>query len=178
LLTHFRKNDTTACPLCRGLDPAAAPAEETEQEMLRRAGVTDDDIAASDARTAAAQRRFHERLAMLPEPASPAARAATPVDSPATPPAASGELIDLVSSSSDDDGDDDGDDNEYRAGDNLTCMNDLCAYRLQNGGKRKRSRPSASPPIGGFLCVCGSAMAPPRRRLAKRGRGDAKPAAR
>ena len=114
---------------------------------------------------------------MLPEPASPAARAATPVDSPATPPAASGELIDLVSSSSDDDGDDDGDDNEYRAGDNLTCMNDLCAYRLQNG-KRKRSRPSATPPIGGFLCVCGSAMVPPRRRLAKRRRGDAKPAAR
>ena len=59
--------------------------------------------------------------------------------------AASGELIDLVSSSSDDDGDDDGDENEYRAGDNLTCMNGLCAYRLQNG-KRKQSRPSATPP--------------------------------
>ena len=174
LLTHFRKNDTAACQLRRGLDPAAAPAEETEQEMLRRAGVTDDD----NDDGAAAQRRFHELLAVLPEPASPAARAATPVDSSATPPAASGELIDLVSSSSDDDGDDDGDDNEYRAGDNLTCMNDLCAYQLQNGGKRKRSRPSASPPIGGFRCVCGSAMAPPRRRLAKRRRGDAKPAAR
>ena len=117
LLTHFRKNDTTACPLCRGLDPAAAPAEETEQEMLRRAGVTDDD----NDDGAAAQRRFHELLAVLPEPASPAARAATPVDSPATPPAASGELIDLVSSSSDDDV-------PSLSHVNATCDNEKCKW--------------------------------------------------
>ena len=197
LLKFFRKMDTTSCPICRRLDPAAVgDTEENEDGMVRRAGTTDEDIEQQQQRPeqlpqqwaadyggeeehvlGTPARRFHELLAMLPEPAGEAEGA--------TASAAGKEIIDLVSSaSSDDAGDDDGDENEYRAGDNLTCMNGRCAYRREHG-TRKRSHPSAPPPIGGFLCGCGSAMVPPRRRLAKRrrsgaslGGGDAKPAAR
>ena len=72
-----------------------------------------DAAGAVDARTAAAQRLFHERLALLHEPSSPAARAVAPSASPAGSASGWGEIIDLASASSDDAGDDAGDENVH-----------------------------------------------------------------
>ena len=100
-----------------------------EEVAARQHHFLDDDA------TAAAQQRFEARLAALPEPAVPAARAAAPAD-----------VVDLVSSSDEnnDDADDDapgsgGDEKVHSSSSsvNVTCENKKCTFP----GRVRKTRP-------------------------------------
>ena len=167
---YFRKMNTTTCPLCRGLDPAAFGEEEEDDDgMVRRTGVSDEEIGHQQQLLRGAGVNIQEvENGMLHPPVAPSPEvddeataaaqdrfhallaqipeAVVPAAraAPAISPTTSSVAIDLTSPTDDEEEDDD--DVPSLSHVNVTCDNEECKWRLTRGRKwRSHVRDSSLP---------------------------------